>query len=583
MRLLCTTALLASLCGSATAAAQNADVLQQDVAVDLTDSDDLRIQIDLVVEATGPTGELWFPRPLVPNMVASVDGVAALAGPHPSYPNELMTIKYPTPLTAGQQVDVSIALSGAETCGGSTAFCFHGSDETIFTAPQPGSAWFYNNLLESDPFVGTVTVLAPSAFTVVAGQGAPSTIDTEGANRRWHFDITTPTELLGLYAGQADEMSVEGDVPVTAIYHADQHDEDDVALAVEVAAELLPIYAEQYGPLPVDHAYLIAVPSSFAAGGMGHLGKVFFNSVVFSSHDYLVEQGAAHELAHSWWGNLASGFLDNESYFLGEGLAEYSAWRGLGTSRGAEVRTAGMRMNAVWYQYRRPNDVDVPILAVNVASSPAYVYATYHKGALVMRALESTVGAEPFGRAMKRFAARGYGQLSMQGLIDDVLTEGDYDASDFVDQWMRRTGYPYIIVTPTIDGAEVELAIEVFGDYLLDLPVRFTLADGTIIDEKIVAGTGVTQHSFTLAERPASVSVDPDWTMPREVAAHWNADVNHDAIVDAADLIDVALRAGTFLPEQRRVDGGYDPLFDLDRDREVGDLDLAAVHDAAML
>ncbi len=562
------------------AVAQELDVTRQDVVIDLTQPGELHIELDIVARATTATDALLLPMPLVPHVTATVDGVAATVTAVGGA--QALRIGFPVELAAGEEAQVVITMSGPPSCGGSAAFCFHSPTETILTVPQPGSAWHYGSYSALDPYVGSVEVLAPSAFTVVAGQGAPVSVVAEGAAQRWRFDVATPTELLGLYAGTPQTLTVDGPIPVTALYHASEHDAEVVARAVEVASELLPIFGAQYGPLPVDHVHLITTPKNFVAGGLGLLGQVFFNGVVFSSHDYLAEQGTAHELAHSWWGNLASGAAFHEAYFLGEGMAEYAAWRALGVARSPAVRTAGMRMNAVWYQYRRPNDVDVPILAFNVGSSSAYVHVTYHKGALVMRALEETLGEAAMGRALERFVARGYGQLSIAGLIEDVLTESGFDATTFVDQWMRATGFPYLYVTPTWDGDAVELTVEVVGAFDLSLPIRFTFPDGSTREEQVALAQGVTTHRFELEERPAAVALDPDWTMPREVAAASPADVNLDATVDAADLIDVALRVGSYLPDERRVDGGYDPLFDVDRDRVVGPVDLDAVVAAAL-
>jgi aminopeptidase N len=316
--------------------------------------------------------------------------------------------------------------------------------------------------------------------------------------------------------------------------------------------------------------------------GAGFLGNIFVNEVVFTSHDYLVEQGMAHELAHSWWGNLANASYPTEGAFLGEGMAEYAAWRGLGVLRDNATRAAGMRMDAVWYMYRRPDDIDVPILAPNAQSSPSFVHVTYHKGALVLRALEEAVGADAFAAALQAFVARGYGQLTVAGLVEEVAAAGDYDATTFVNEWLYRTGFPRIVVAPQVEGGEVTLSLEVVGDFHLHAPVRFTFADGTTREEAVELSPGANEHAFSLDERPSAVEIDPRWTMAREVSAALPADVTCDGELDAADLVAVALQSGAVLPEERRVDGGYDPLYDVDRDRVIGDLDLEAVLQAAL-
>jgi len=285
----------------------------------------------------------------------------------------------------------------------------------------------------------------------------------------------------------------------------------------------------------------------------------------------------AHEFAHSWWGNLATSTASSQRAFFSEGMAEYAAWRAMGVAYGDATRTAGMRMNATWYMYRRPDGVDDAVLSNNIQESPVYFFVTYHKGAMVMRALEQQVGPESFDTALKSFAARGIGGLTADALVDDVLAASGYDATGFVEQWLRQEGYPRLTVTPVVDGGEVKLGIEVAGNYQLHVPVRFTMADGSVVAESVEIGPGSTELAFSLAQRPMSIEIDPAWTMAREVASALPADVNLDGAVDGADLIDVALRHGTWLPTERRVDGSYDALYDVVRDEVVDDADLAAV------
>ena len=78
----------------------------------------------------------------------------------------------------------------------------------------------------------------------------------------------------------------------------------------------------------------------------------------------------------------------------------------------------------------------------------------------------------------------------------------------------------------------------------------------------------------------SAVEVDPEWSMAREIAPALPGDVTLDGRVDGADLIALALQQGRYLPELRRVDGGYDPLYDLARDGVIDAADMQVVLDA---
>lgn len=517
---------------------------------------------------------------LLPITDATVNGEPASVIPHPAYPEYLTRLVFGTPLAPGAQAVISMMLAGTPTCPEFNASCKRSATETVLTYAQPGMAWHFASPFESDPHTGTVSVTAPSDQIVVAGQGKPLSTEPLGDSLRWRFAFQEPTESLGLYAGVAKTVEVAGPISVRAIYQPAKHDADNVSLAANVVSQLLPVYQEQYGPLPLDEFHLITVPNHFGFGATGLLGNVFVNEIVFAS-TYLIEQGMAHELAHSWWGNLASASDPNESSFLNEAFAEYSAWRALEVVRGRSTRVSGMRMNAVWYMYRRPNDADVPILSPNAQDSPAFIFATYHKGALVLRMLEEAVGSSQFAAALQTFVQRGYAQTSTDKLVEDIATASGIDVSLQAKEWLRREGFPHIVISPTLSDSELSLTFDLAEDYHLHVPVRLVFADGSVIDQSVKIQRGSNVQRFDLVQRPASIEFDPEWSMVREIRPAIPSDINFDNRVDGADLIEVALRATSHLPAIRRVDGLYDPLYDINQDRIVDDKDLEAVLSAA--
>jgi hypothetical protein len=295
-------------------------------------------------------------------------------------------------------------------------------------------------------------------------------------------------------------------------------------------------------------------------------------------------QGVAHELAHTWFGGFASAARSTRDDliaggFLQEAFAEYAAWRALGETRGEDVRAAGMRMNAVWYMYRRPSDADAPILSEALYSSPAVVHTMYHKGAMVVRYLEERVGSAALTAALRAWIARGYGNLTVAGLREEIEAASGEDVAATLDQWLHATGFPLITV---LAGDGTRLSVNLEGDYDLVLPLRATFASGEVEHARLPVTSGVTEHDLGWVESPVLLEIDPSWSLAREVRPGVAGDVTLDGAVDAADMIDVALRVGTFLPEERRVDGDYDPLYDLDGDRSVSEADVAAVITAAL-
>lgn len=572
----------ATLAVGLVSSAAHADITDQHVSVDVSQSDVTTIDVTASFTATGTQSSLSFFIPAVPIVSAEVDGVATTFGPHPTYPQYLTRIDFPSTLEAGEKAEIHVVMSGEASCGGSATYCRRTPDETIFTAGAPGAAWFLSDPFTTDAFTGSVDVRILEGQTAVSGLGAPTVTSHGDGTESWLYEMAHPVTYVGLYVGTPDTLSSDSGFDVTAYFDASSEDTALVQQAVDVVSAVVPIYEERYGALPTDQARLIAVPSSFAFGAIGMLANVFVNSVVFTEQgSYLVEQGMAHELGHSWFGNLTSSDGVGGA-FLGEGMAEYAGWRALGLLHGDEKRTAGMRMNAVWYMFGTPEGEDAPILGID-QSAPGYVFVTYHKGALALRALEEQVGAEAFDEALRQLVTRGPGGASIVGLVEDVATSSGFDAAPWVDQWLERSGYPEMVVTSDVAGEDVTLTVEVLGDWQLHLPVRFVFADGEMQTEAIAVGAGVSEHAFALDRAPVAVQIDPDWTMAREIVPSQPADVTLDGVVDGADLIDVALRQGGYMPATRRVDGSYDPLYDVQRDGMVDAVDLQAVVAAAGL
>jgi aminopeptidase N len=448
-------------------------------------------------------------------------------------------------------------------------WCWHSERETILPGGE-GGAWYLSNPLEGDPFTGTVEVLAPASFVVRAAQNGPTEVVEEGEVTRTRFAIERPTALVGLYAGEAEVVTGEG-FPFDVLYHADRDDPTSVARMADLGAALYPLYGELFGVLPTERAQVVLVPRNFGAGGMGLMGSPFIGHYVVGELDYLLEQGTAHELAHSWWAGVASASEQGEAAFLQEGFAEYSAWLALGELQGEQRRVSGNRMNATFYMYRRPDDADVAILAPEAYSHPAYLHVTYHKGSQVLRMLEARLGGEAFLDALRGLAARGTNGLSVAALREEIERASGEDLGAILDQWLRAAGYPVLTAGPE--------RLDLDGAYDLRVTVRETYSDGRSADHLVelgAAGVALTSDSGAVLRE-----VDPAWTFAREVRPAVEGDVTLDGMVDAADLIAIALRDGTYLPEERRQDGGYDSLFDLDGDRRVDEADVRRAFDAS--
>lgn len=584
MKLVARVAVLWLALPMSSALAQSVDFLDQAVVVDVA-ADPLHVDVELRVRATARAEELALLVPSIPLVSLEVDGEALETEPDATYPDYVLWARWPVPLEDGDEAVVHMVLEGEPTCTSvfaQGAVCTRHADETMLLPSSVAMSWAFTNLFESDPFTAAIEVRAPAGHLVAAGQGAPrSVLDAEDGTRTSRFVSEVPTEQLAVYTRAAASVRIEGALPVVGV----APDEDERLATMEelatTAAEVLPVHAGRYGEIGIDEFHLLTFSDRTEFAGMGLFGNVLlFDALLDAPYEYLRVQGIAHETAHSWWGGLASAARWEEGAFFNEAFAEYSAWAALGVLHGDEVRTSGARMSAVWYMLRRPGDEDVAVLDPAAADSPAFVFVTYHKASVFLRTLEEAAGPEAFTRALANLVARGPGGLSTEALAEDVLAESGWDPTAALDAWLRAPGFPTVTAGLSAAGSPT-LGLDVQGDVSFRLPVVLHRADGSRTDVVLEVGPGAAEAELPAGAPPVRLELDPRWTLVRLVRPALPGDVSLDGVVDAIDLVDVALRDGGVLPDERRVDGSYDPLYDVDEDERIDRADLDAVLAAA--
>jgi hypothetical protein len=554
-------------------AAASVDITRQDLSVDLTTSAtalDITSTLTFSTNVSAPSVD--FLAPSVAVDAASLDGVPAAF----SVTGYLLRITPGAALDPGSHTLVvhytgvpQCLSAGRRECSRTAAFSF---------LPQVSQTlrWYLLAYTGTDSFVGTVQVRDTAAHKVAMVQGgAGNKADLGDGTARWSFDYLTPTEQLGFVSGQLTALE-SSDGFVTGLF-ADPSTAPVMQRFITDAARFYPVYEQLYGPLPLSHFNVTFVPQDFVAGAMGQFGLVFANEVLANpAFDYIVP-AFPHEVAHSWWGDYA----EPDSPFLSEAMAEYSLWRATGLLDGVEAGLSGRRANAVWYLYGRGNDGDAAILDPQVYSSTVYVHVTYHKGSVVVRTLEEAVGTEAFTRGLKN-AVQNHRYLTVDDWLGEIQAQTPVDLSRWKSAWLDAPGFPKLAVASAVHGdGRVQLRVTMTGDFPMQAPLRFSFSDGTVQTRSVLLGAGATDFAETFAAAPVAIALDPEWTAVREVRPEVLGDVNLDGQVDGADLLEVAAHLGGALPAARRMDGHYDPLFDLDHDLRVGPSDALAVLTAA--
>jgi hypothetical protein len=558
------------------------DFLDQSIVVDLA-SDPAKLDITCTVKlsVTSETTQLTLLNTLLPVVSLAWNGTPLQVKTYPK--QGIMTAALPVAAQPGAKATLTAQLSGTPSCsyGAGYIFCARGPQLTWLTSFV--TSWYLYNVdgTATDPHTGSIQVIMPAGHRA-ATMGMTPKVEQGNGTTTWTFAWSRPASELQMVAGALQELvSPAGGFRARALCADDAAVKTAMQTTVDQASKLMDFFGGLWGAAPIDEIGYGVVSGATPWAGESMEGLILLNDMLFYPELAYILPEINHELGHLWWGTMAAaapGAL--ESGYFNESFAEYSLWRGRGHLEGEAVRDSGTRMNSVWYMYRRPAGGvgDVPVLSQ--LGSELAVFAIYHKGSTAVRTLEEMVGVDAVDAGLRSLVAAGQGHGTLTGFLDAVQTAaGGVDLAAYVEKWLKGKGYPTLRVTSalTAQTGTYRLVLTAAGeDFPMSLPVKISYADGAV-DRNKLAYTGGGELQVELKARPAVVELDPGWTAVREVQPALDGDVSLDGRVDGADLIEVALRVGGFLPEERRKDGKYDPLYDLDGDRLIGDGDLDAV------
>ena len=217
-----------------------------------------------------------------------------------------------------------------------------------------------------------------------------------------------------------------------------------------------------YGPYRWERYDLLVLPPSFPFGGMENPRLTFATPTILAGDRSLVSL-VAHELAHSWSGNLVTNATWRD-FWLNEGFTVYLERRIVEELYGAdrEAMEAVLGLRALDADLERLDDAD-EILHVDLAGrdpDAGMTQVPYEKGALFLRHLEQVAGRERFDAFLRgyfdHFAFRSIttadflAYLSEHLLADEALAD-----AVAVDEWVRAPGLPPDARRPASEAFDV--------------------------------------------------------------------------------------------------------------------------------
>lgn len=370
----------------------------------------------------------------------------ALAKPDPVFGSKLsivspeqhprIRVEYTTsPTASGLQW-----LTPAMTAGGKTPFMFSQSQQIHARSWVP---------LQDTPqvrFTYTAQIRAPQEVMVLMSADNDPQAERDG-EYRFNMPQPIPSYLLAIAAGDLVFKPISERSGVWAEPSA-----VDAAVAEFADTETMIAVTEKlYGPYRWGRYDMLVLPPSFPYGGMENPRLSFITPTVIVGDKSLVSL-IAHELAHSWSGNLVTFAAPHEGW-LNEGFTSYVESRIVeelyGTGQVAMERTIARNALRVKYAEIEPElELLAPepgVLATPDESSSATIYT---KGAWFLQFLEERFGRDVFDPFLRgyfdHFAFQSITNSAFLDYLKQHLLEpypGRVRMSE-VEGWLFQPGIP---------------------------------------------------------------------------------------------------------------------------------------------
>lgn len=371
----------------------------------------------------------------------------------------------------------------------------------LFSQSQPINARSWIPLQDSPKARVTFTanIAAPEGLRVVMSADNKADSPLTG-NFTFTMPQPIPTHLLAIACGDLAFKSIgkqSGIYTEPAMLNAAAQEFEDTEKMIDVAESLL-------GPYRWGRYDMIVLPPSFPFGGMENPRLAFMTPTLIAGDKSLVST-VAHELAHSWTGNLVSNATWRDLW-LNEGFTTYFTNRIVETIYGKEMAEL-----EVVLEYGRLAEealtmpIELQTVTANVQEgdpNDAFDRFTYDKASMFVHDLERRLGRDVFDKflftyiehfAFKAITTEDFVEYTKQTLLKD---HGDKINEAELLEWVYGIQMPQWFIAPSSDSLDkVKLAQSQFSS-------------GVDIDDISTDNWTVHHWQFFLTTLPNKLSIE---------------------------------------------------------------------------
>lgn len=302
--------------------------------------------------------------------------------------------------------------------------------------------WFPFHDYAADRATAEITLIVPTGMQVggASDEAIAPQADKNGTTR-FRFVNRQPALIGNFIAGQYIARTLKyGNYQLQ--FYVKVGSENRIDDFGELMGRALEFYSKQYGAPGFGTRFTVAQTDDEALEAYSAPGMLFLATRFFDSTRPVPEERLQREVAYQWWGQTV-GLKSFDDAWVSQGLAEWSAFAlRESTLTGGALDAAQREEQERALTFEQTASIGRAPVALDDQSA-AYQSIVFYKGAMVLRMLRATIGAEKFNQLMHRFLDQYRGKSAS---IDDFERLASQVAGRnmryFFAQWIEGTGVP---------------------------------------------------------------------------------------------------------------------------------------------
>lgn len=427
---------------------------------------------------------------------------------------DVLQVNFEQAQPAGAMQELSIQYAGVPADGLIISKNKYG-DRTFFSDNWPNRArhWVPCNDHPGDKASVEFIITAPVHYQVISNGVL---VEETGISKTlkkhyWKEVVPIPTKVMVIGAAQMATAFLDSAVGVPVSAWVYPQDRDKGFHDYAITGRMLQFFTQYIGPYGFKK--LANVQSKTEFGGMENASAIFYAESSVTG-DRRNEDLMAHEVAHQWFGNMAT----EKSFahlWLSEGFATYLTNVYLEQQYGTKLLQERMRADReTVIQFARQSSRPVVDPTENLMS--LLNANSYQKGGWMLHLLRRKVGDALFQKILQTYYARYRGgNADTEDFRRVAEAVSGAPLNDFFQQWLYQPGLPKVEVRWKHNRGQLQIMVQQTGDDLFDFPLEIALVNSAGLQELHTLQINKIKESFSIpaAAKPTVLLLDPNVNM----------------------------------------------------------------------